>query len=99
MNLVKAVRSAVDADNVILGSKETLNRVLSGDVKYVVVASNCERRAREDLSRFAEISNVEVQEFAGSSVELGEVCGKPFVVSMLAVLDGKKVESKAQRKK
>jgi large subunit ribosomal protein L30e len=99
MNLVKAVRSAVDADNVVLGTKETLNRVLTGEVKYVVVASNCERGAREDLSRFAGLSNVEVQEFAGSSIELGEACGKPFVVSMLAVLDGKKVESKPKRKK
>jgi large subunit ribosomal protein L30e len=99
MNLVKAIRSAVDSGNVILGTKETLNLVMSGEVKYVVVASNCEAGAKEDLARFAEISGVEVQEFDGSSIELGEVCGKPFVVSMLAVLESKETASKAKRKK
>jgi large subunit ribosomal protein L30e len=99
MNLVKAIRGAVDSGNVILGTKETLNRILSGEVKYVVVASNCESGAKEDLARFAEISGVDVQEFEGTSVELGEICGKPFVVSMLAVLEGKETIPKAKRKK
>ncbi len=99
MNLVKAIRSAVDSGNVILGTKKTLNLVLSGEVKYVVVASNCEVGAKEDLARFAEISGVKVSEFEGSSVELGEICGKPFVVSMLAVLEAKEPTSKPKRKK
>ncbi len=90
MNLDKSIRSAVDSGNVILGTKESLNLVLAGDAKYIVVAENCEKNAKEDLRRYAEISGIDVQEFSGSSVELGEVCGKPFVVSMLAVLDSAK---------
>ncbi|MFQ5800954.1 MAG: 50S ribosomal protein L30e [Candidatus Hydrothermarchaeales archaeon] len=98
MNLVKTVRSAVDTGNVILGTKETLSAVLSGDVKFVVVTSNCDRAAREDLARYSKLSGVEVHEFEGSSVELGEVCGKPFVISMLAVPGGGDSKPKIKRK-
>ncbi len=99
MNLDKSIRSAVDSGNVILGTKKTLNLVMSGGAKYVVVAENCEKNAKEDLRRYAEISGIDVQEYSGSSVELGEVCGKPFVVSMLAVLDGADSKPKKPGKK
>ncbi|GBE17526.1 MAG TPA: 50S ribosomal protein L30e [Euryarchaeota archaeon] len=99
MNLDKSIRSAVDSGNVVLGTKETLNRVMTGDAKYIVVAENCEENAKEDLRRYAEISGLDVQEYNGSSVELGEVCGKPFVVSMLAVLEGADSKSEKPGKK
>jgi large subunit ribosomal protein L30e len=99
MNLVKTIRSAVDTDGVILGTKSTLIEVLTGGVKFAVVASNCERIAKDDLVKFCQFSKVELKEFEGSSVELGEVCGKPFVVSMLAVLEGKKSGPKPTRKR
>ena len=100
MNLVKTVRSAVDSNNVILGTKGTLERILIGEgIKLVVVASNCERRAKGDLKRFAELSGVELIEFDGSSVELGEVSGKPFVVSMLTILEDKKSDKPPKKGK
>ncbi len=99
MNLVKTIRSAVDSGNVTLGTKKTLNEILTGTVDYVVVASNCNHESMEDLTRYAGLSKVEVKEFDGSSIELGEVCGKPFVVSMLAVLETEKSKPKSKRKK
>lgn len=86
MNLVKTIRNAVDSDNVILGTKETVRSVITGEADYVVLASNCEEDSRADLLRYAGLADLEVKEFKGTSIELGEVCGKPFVVSMLAVL-------------
>ncbi|RMF90370.1 MAG: 50S ribosomal protein L30e [Methanobacteriota archaeon] len=87
MNIAKSIRTAVDTGKVLLGTKRTLEAVLSGDAKLAVVASNAERESKEDLMRYAGLSGVHVHEFRGSGVELGEVCGKPFVVSMLAVLE------------
>jgi large subunit ribosomal protein L30e len=99
MNLVKIVRSAVDSNNVVLGTKETLKKIMVGKVKFVVVASNCEKSSREDLDRYSKMSGTEVKEFEGSSVELGEVCGKPYVVSMLGILNGEESAPKPKRKK
>ncbi len=99
MNLVKVIRSAADGGNIILGSKNTLRAVLNGDAKFVVVASNCELGALEDLNKYSKLASTEVHRFDGSTVELGEVCGKPFVVSMLAILESKKSKAKVKRKK
>jgi large subunit ribosomal protein L30e len=100
MNLTKSIRTAVDAGHVILGTKKTLDAVLTGDVKFVAVASNCDRNSREDLDRYSKLSGTQVHEFNGSSVELGEVCGKPFIVSMLAVFDSEESSApKPKRKK
>lgn len=94
MNLVKTVRNAVDTDNVILGTKETLSAVLNGKVKFVVVASNCDAESRDDLKKYTELSGVELHEFDGTSIDLGEVCGKPFVVSMLGIVENKEPAGK-----
>jgi len=99
MNLVTNIRNAIEAGNAVLGTKETLKEVMTGDVKLVVISSNCERSAREDLERYAGLGGTEVREYDGSSIELGEVCGVPYVVSMLSVLAEKKQAPKSKRKK
>ncbi len=97
MNLVKTVRNAVDADNVILGTEETLSAVLNGKLKFVVVASNCDAESREDLKHYTKLSGIELHEFEGTSVELGEVCGKPFVVSMMGIIEKKEPTGKKRK--
>lgn len=102
MNVVNAIRSAVDSEEVVFGTKETLKAVLTGGVKFAVFASNCNMESRVDLGRYAKLTGAEIHEFEGSGVELGELCGKPFVISMLAVLgatESKAKSAKPKRKK
>lgn len=85
MNVAKAIRSAVDTGKVVLGERETLRFLKK--IRLAIVASNCKASSTEELRRQAEESKIWVYEFPGSSVELGSVCGKPYVVSMLGVLE------------
>ncbi len=87
MDAGKSIRAAVDTGKVILGERETLKAVRNGDVKLVVMASNCPPALKEKLAHHAKISGAHVYEYPGSSLELGSVCGRPFVVSMLGVLE------------
>ncbi|WP_457554655.1 50S ribosomal protein L30e [Candidatus Pyrohabitans sp.] len=87
MQVERAIRVAVDTGKVYLGAKETLSAVRSGEAKLVVVARNCPGDAKEDLMRYARLADVPVYEYPGTSLELGAVCGKPYVVSMLAVVE------------
>jgi large subunit ribosomal protein L30e len=50
----------------------------------VVVAGNCPEKFRKSLSSR---EGLFLYTFEGSSVQLGKACGKPFMVSALAVVD------------
>ncbi len=87
MELERAIRQAVDTGKVLLGTKQSLQAVRNGEAKLVVVAANCPPDAKDDLMRYAGLAGVPVYEYGGSGIELGAVCGKPYVVSMLAVIE------------
>jgi large subunit ribosomal protein L30e len=49
----------------------------------VILASNCP----EEIKKKVQETNVPVLEYEGTSVELGPVCGKPFTIAAMAILD------------
>lgn len=79
-----SLRKAIKTGNVVLGQNETEQCVMNGDANMVVVAKNCPEAYR---TRLADESGVFVYTFDGSSVQLGKACGKPHMVSALAVVD------------
>jgi len=87
MELEKSIRLTVDSGDVVLGASKALKNALNGSAKLVLVAANCPRGPLLDLRRFCELSKTPLVQYAGSSVELGRVCGKPFPVSALSVLE------------
>ncbi len=87
MNVNRAIRKAVDTGKVVLGERETISAVISKKAKLVVVAENCPESFREKLTTLSNHSNLPVYEFEGTSISLGSVCKKPFLVSMLGVIE------------
>jgi large subunit ribosomal protein L30e len=86
MNVEKEIRTAVDTGEVIMGERETLKAVKAKGVKLVICASNCKKDLKNELEKHANIGAVPVYKFDGSSLELGAVCGRPHLVSMLGVV-------------
>ena len=70
-----------------MGTEKALKMALSGSAKMVVVARNMVKDRRRDLEHYCRMANVPVVEFAGTSIELGTVCGKPFPVSAVSVIE------------
>ena len=87
MSFESALRMVLRTGKIVLGSKQTLKLVRHGKTKMVVVAANAPPETKKELKYYASLSNVPVYEYPGTSVELGALCGKPFPVSMLAVID------------
>ncbi|VVC71777.1 50S ribosomal protein L30e [uncultured archaeon] len=83
----KAIRLAVDTGKVRFGSREALQAALNGEAKLIVVAGNIAVGLRSDINYYSALSAVSMIEFCGTSIELGSVCGKPFPVSALTVID------------
>lgn len=82
VDLNKALRNTIQTGKVYIGSNQTLNAVHNAQAKAVVLAANCPRDVREQIS-----GKVPIIDFSGMGVDLGTVCGKPFVISVLAIVE------------
>ena len=87
MTFERELRRAVDTGKVIFGSKRTEKLLLNAEGKLLVLSSNIPKEKKEKLVHVASLHNIVVKEFSGSSKELGELCGKPFNILALLVLD------------
>ena len=85
MDVNKQIRMAVKTGKVDFGSKTTLSSTAQARAKLVILANNCGRDNRESIIYNAELSEVPVYVFQGSSLDLGALCEKPFPVSALVV--------------
>ena len=82
MDFNTSLRRAIKTGKVILGQNETKQSIESGTAKLVVVATNCPAEFADYL---AGKDGVKSFTFEGSGVQLGRACGKPFMVSALAI--------------
>ncbi|PIT85390.1 50S ribosomal protein L30e [Candidatus Micrarchaeota archaeon CG10_big_fil_rev_8_21_14_0_10_59_7] len=83
----KSIRLCVDSGKVELGADRTKKLLLTSEPKLVVLAANCPANTAQELRRYGELAGVPILDYPGTSVELGVVCGKPFCVSAMAVLN------------
>ncbi len=83
VNVDKSLIKAVKTGKVIFGANRTIEAAANGSAKMVVLASNCP----EDIKKKIQATNTAILDYTGTSVELGPVCGKPFTIAAMAILD------------
>ena len=86
MDLNKALRLAIDTGDVHLGSKQASRAEDSESAKLIILASNCPKGTVD----FVKGGKIPVHSFSGNNSVLGAACGKPFPISVVAILDGGK---------
>jgi len=87
MDIDKSIRLCVDSGKVELGAEKTKKLLRTGEPKLVIIAANCPAPVAQEIRRFGALANVPIADYKGTSIELGVVCGKPFPVSAMAVLE------------
>ncbi|MEM4390025.1 MAG: 50S ribosomal protein L30e [Candidatus Micrarchaeia archaeon] len=87
VDLAKAIRMAVDTGKVEFGTRRSLKLTLHGKPKLLILAANAPRAIRASLESKARAAGVPVKVYEGSSLELGSVCGKPYPVLALSILE------------
>jgi large subunit ribosomal protein L30e len=87
LSLNQSIASAVSTGKCKVGAKASIDALRSGEAKLVVVAANCPGDEKDDITQYAKLKGVRVQQFEGTSWDLGETVGKPFMVSAIAVIE------------
>jgi len=84
--MLEDLKSALEENKVILGSKRTIKYLKSGKVKMIVIANNCSDNVKKDLEHYTKLSELKLENFDGTAKQLGIICGKPFSIATLAIL-------------
>lgn len=87
VSLESELKMVLKTGKVIIGSKQTIKYVKLGKAKMVILAANAPPNIRNDILYYAKLSNIPVYIYKGTSVDLGVLCGKPFMVSAITILD------------
>jgi len=81
----KEIRRAVDSGKVFFGAKQSEKSINIGDAKLLITTNNSPKELKENILEKAKIANTPVFNFKGNSLELGQVCGKPFNILFLTI--------------
>lgn len=81
------IRLTVDTGKVALGYREVNRQVSRNAAKAVVIAVNGKKVIIDDLIHNCNVAQIKIIKFTGNSLELGALCGKPYSVNAMAVLD------------
>lgn len=88
---MKDIRSdlglVIKTGKVVVGTKNVLSALLTGNPKLVFISGNCPNDVKERVIYYSRLSNTPYHITEENSVELGSICGKPFPVCTLTVID------------
>jgi len=87
VDIQKAIKLLLDTGKVDMGARRARNHALRGTAKAIFIAENCPQDLKGEIIENCKKSNIHCKEIAFSSLELGSICGKPFPVSALSVID------------
>jgi len=81
------IKQVLKTGKYILGYRKSIRAIKTGKAKAVVIASKIPKWMEDDVTYYAKLGDIPVIKFKGTSYELGMVCGKPFPVAVMAILD------------
>lgn len=79
--------TAIKTGNVILGSKSVISALLTENPRMVLISGNCAKDVKERIVYYSKLAGVPCHTAKEDGMEVASVCGKPFPVSALAVMD------------
>lgn len=80
MDEVEVIKKIVETGEVSFGSRSISKR--GAKAKLLILADNCPQNVREEAEKTAR----PVYTYSGTSLALGELCGKPFPIAAMAVI-------------
>jgi len=69
----------------LIGSTAVIRAFKTGKLEEVLCASNCPEHIKRDIAQYAAVGKTTVHETGKNSLQLGELCGKPFTVLIVGI--------------
>lgn len=87
MDIQKSIRMASDTGNVLFGHNSSVQLITQSKPKIVLIAKNVPQDIMIEVTKKCKLAEVPYYIFEGTSMELGSICGKPYPISVMSVLE------------
>ena len=84
-DVISDIKKLLKEEQLVIGADKTIKGLKIGKFLKIYLASNCSDQMRDDIGHYAEIAGVEVVEAGIPNDELGNVCKKPFSISVMGL--------------
>ena len=79
------IKNAIKKNKLIIGTENTLKSLKLGKLVKIFLSKNCPANIVNDIKHYAKLSATEVVQVDMGNDELGIVCKKPFLISVLSI--------------
>jgi large subunit ribosomal protein L30e len=85
----KEISVASKTGKVLYGSKSVVSELASGTLKMIIIANNTPKPILDKISNLNDSLETPVPLYVmhGSSWDLGSICGKPYWISTLGIIE------------
>ena len=80
------IKKLLKTDKLVLGTALTVKHLKRGKLEKVYLSRNCPQQVREDLKHYATLASTELVGLDVPNDQLGDVCKKPFSISVIGLL-------------
>lgn len=87
IDVQREIRRVVDTGKAIIGTERTEKAIFGGKMKLVILSDNCPKDIKREINYKSKLGKVPTHIVDLSSMKLGEICGKPFPIAVLSVIE------------
>jgi len=85
MSSEDTIKNALKEGKAVLGWSAVERSAKRGDVGTIIYSSNCPGSTIKSIQYYSRVAGTESLEFSGNSTRLGQICGKPFNVTVIGI--------------
>ncbi|MFH1408377.1 MAG: ribosomal L7Ae/L30e/S12e/Gadd45 family protein [Nanoarchaeota archaeon] len=83
---ISDIKKQLEAGKMIIGTDRCIHSLKLGQLKQIYLTSNCPEMVKEDIEHYAKLSETVVVNLPYPNDMLGELCKKPFSISVLGLI-------------
>ena len=84
-DVLDMIKKSIKSGKLVFGTKETIDLLKKGGLEIVYLSAHCPDDVTADIDHLAKLTSVTVERLAVPSDELGTLCKKQYVVSVLSI--------------
>ncbi|MFQ5475050.1 MAG: ribosomal L7Ae/L30e/S12e/Gadd45 family protein [Candidatus Nanoarchaeia archaeon] len=83
--MIDEIKKLLKTGKIIIGKETTLKKLKTKNLQKIFLAKNVSASVKADIAYYADLASVEVVTLDIPNDELGDLCKKPFAISILGV--------------